>query len=64
MGKKPLISVFFGLVLYSAALVTWYTLLMPGLSDPVLAVGVPVYICWLTTTVGPVNSGILLILFY
>ena len=54
LGKRPALNVFIGVVLYSLALATWYMFLMPGLTDPVLAVGVPVYVCWLTTTVGPV----------
>ena len=51
LGKRPSLSVVLGLALYSSVLLVWYSLLRPGLSDPVLSVGVPVYICWLTTTV-------------
>eukprot|EP00092_Neocalanus_flemingeri_P012292 GFUD01013250.1.p1 GENE.GFUD01013250.1~~GFUD01013250.1.p1 ORF type:complete len:223 (+),score=48.55 GFUD01013250.1:138-806(+) len=51
LGKRPLLSVTIGLALYSAGLLIWHLLLRPGLSDPVLSLGVPVYIAWLTTTV-------------
>ena len=51
LGDHPAVSVLIGLVLYSLAGIIWYNLLRPGLTDPLLAVGVPVYVCWLTTTV-------------
>merc|ERR1739838_474403 len=50
LGRRPSLSVIIGLTLYSTVLIVWYFLLRPGLSDPVLSVGVPVYVCWLTTT--------------
>ena len=51
LGKRPSLSVIIGLILYSTVLIVWYFLLRPGLTDPVLSVGVPVYVCWLSTTV-------------
>ena len=44
-------SVLLGLLVYGAALTIYNSLIRPGLGDPVLAVGVPVYIIWLSTTV-------------
>ena len=44
-------SVLLGLLVYGAALAIYSSMIRPGLEDPVLAVGVPVYIIWLSTTV-------------
>ena len=55
LGNLPRISIFLGIILYGLALLIWHRFLRDGLDDPVLAIGVPVYICWLTTTVGQIN---------
>ena len=44
-------SVLLGLLVYGAAVAIYTSMIRPGLEDPVLAVGVPVYIIWLSTTV-------------
>ena len=51
LGASPVFSVLLGLLVYGAALTIYNSLIRPGLGDPVLAVGVPVYIIWLSTTV-------------
>lgn len=39
------------LFLYGITVLVWWTVLRPGLQEPELKFGVPVYILWLTTTV-------------
>ena len=51
LGASPVFSVMLGLLVYGAALTIYNSLIRPGRGDPVLAVGVPVYIIWLSTTV-------------
>ena len=51
LGASPVFSVLLGLLVYGAAITIYNSLIRPGLGDPVLAVGVPVYIIWLSTTV-------------
>ena len=51
LGASPVFSVLLGILVYGAALIIYNSLIRPGLGDPVLGVGVPVYIIWLSTTV-------------
>ena len=51
LGASPVFSMLLGLLVYGAALTIYNSLIRPGLGDPVLGVGVPVYIIWLSTTV-------------
>ena len=51
LGASPVFSVLLGLLVYGAAITIYNSLIRPGLGDPVLGVGVPVYIIWLSTTV-------------
>merc|ERR1712080_296734 len=50
LGARPVLSAVLGLSLYSLTGIVWYCYLRPGLYDPVLAVGVPIYGVWLTST--------------
>ena len=52
LGPRPATSAALALAVYGAAAAIYLTLIRPGLTDPVLAAGVPVYIVWLATTVG------------
>ena len=51
LGDSPVFSVLLGLLVYGAAIGIYNSLIRPGLDDPVLSVGVPIYIIWLSTTV-------------
>ena len=51
MGDSPVFSVLLGLLVYGSAIGIYNSLIRPGLDDPVLSVGVPIYIIWLSTTV-------------
>ena len=51
LGPSPVFSVLLGLLVYGAAIVIYNSMIRPGLEDPVLKVGVPIYIIWLSTTV-------------
>jgi len=51
LGKSAKNGLTSAVVLYGLAGCIWYFLLFPGLQDPILAAGVPVYILWLTTSV-------------
>ena len=51
LGDNLVLSVGLAILLYGASCAIYVTLLMPGLEDPLLSVGVPVYILWLATTV-------------
>jgi len=51
LGDNLVFSLSLALVLYGASAAIYLHFLQAGLVDPVLAVGVPVYILWLTTTV-------------
>ena len=51
LGESPKFSIVLAVIVYGTALVIFNFFIRPGLTDPVLAVGVPLYIIWLTTTV-------------
>ena len=51
LGASSVFSVLLGLLVYGTALTIYNSMIRPGLEDPVLSVGVPVYIIWLSTTV-------------
>ena len=51
LGASPVFSVLLGLLVYGAAITIYNSMIRTGLGDPVLGVGVPVYIIWLSTTV-------------
>ena len=51
LGESPTFSIVLAVIVYGTALVIFNFFIRPGLTDPVLAVGVPLYIIWLTTTV-------------
>ena len=51
LGDNVVLSLTLALVLYGASTAIYVSLLKPGLEDPVLSFGVPIYILWLTTTV-------------
>ena len=51
LGDSPVFSVLLGLLVYGSAIGIYNSLIRPGLDDPVLSVGVPLYIIWLSTTV-------------
>ena len=52
LGPRPTTSAALAVAVYGAAAAIFLTLIRPGLTDPVLAAGVPVYIVLLATTVG------------
>ena len=52
LGPRPATSAALAVAVYGAAAAIYLALIRPGLTDPVLAAGVPVYIVWLATTVG------------
>ena len=51
LGDRPVLSATAAATLYPAAAAIHYFLLSPGITDPVLSAAIPLYICWLTTTV-------------
>lgn len=51
LGRRPAFGFFSAATLLALAAAIWHHFLRAGLTDPVLAVGVPIYIIWLTSTV-------------
>merc|ERR1711887_306430 len=50
LGPKPWVSLTVATMLYFLSFIIWLLFLRPGLNDPLLGVGVPVYISFLATS--------------
>ena len=51
LGDNVVFSLTLAIILYGASGGIYFFYLKSGLVDPLLSIGVPVYILWLTTTV-------------